>query len=192
MKKLFGLAALLLFPTASLAACPGWLKPDRWEFRTGYGYQYTNNSRPHHFDMVHFLPSAAVPIRETGDSAPAWMRGRLEWAPELFLALFTHPYVRPVIGVTPLQFRYVFETKCRLHPYLFAGAGFLYAHINRRETRSDWNFNPQGGAGLYYALNGAVSLILEYRHLHISNSGLHEDNAGLNAHTFLAGVSFKR
>ena len=193
MKKLpvfAAMAAMALFPVRSEAAWKEVFHPERWEFRTGYAHQYTNNSRPNHFQFAPVLPSVVVPIGQP--VRKGWLQGQFEWNPELFLALFTQPYDRPLIGITPLQFRYVFRPKFRIHPYLFAGAGFLYAHINRRETRSDWNFNPQFGAGFYYTLSDALSLILEYRHIHISNAGLHEDNAGLNAHTFLAGVSFKR
>ncbi len=166
------------------------LEVNRCELRAGYAYQYTNRSRPNNFQLLALLPSASVAL--AGVERPGFLHGRLEWAPELFLGLFTHPYDRPLIGVTPIQFRYVWETPCRVKPYLFGGVGILYANVSRRETRKDLNFNPQGGAGIYYALNDDTSLILEYRHIHISNAGLHEDNAGLNTHTFLAGVSIKK
>jgi len=162
----------------------------RWELRTGYGYQYTNNSRPNNFQVTPLYPSLAIPLTEPRGSS--WYRGRFGWNPELFLAFFSHPYVRPIFGVTPLQFSYSFESpKGRFSPYLFAGAGVLWANVNRRETRSDTNFNLQGGAGARYRMTERTALILEYRHIHISNAGLHEDNAGLNTHTFLVGVSIK-
>lgn len=193
MRKFLGLSvaiALFLFPVGSQAAWKDLLNPERWEFRAGYGYQYKDTkARPHNFQLLNFMASAAVPMG--GQKGSGWSKGHFEWAPELWLGLFTHPYTRPLIGIIPLQFRYVFEPEGGVHPYVFGGAGFLYANVNRRETRSDWNFNLQGGAGLYYSLNESASLILEYRHVHLSNAGLHEDNAGMNNHTFLAGVSFK-
>lgn len=188
----FAAAALvLLSPGRSMAAWKDSLRPQRWEVRAGYGTQYIDKkSRPHHFQLLHLLPSVSVPIGKP--VAQGWLHGQFEWAPELFLGLFTHPYVRPLIGVTPLQFRYVFQPDWRLHPYLFAGAGILYANVNRKETGKDLNFNPQFGSGFYYALNPSTSLIVEYRHVHISNAGLNERNSGMNNHTFLAGVSFKK
>lgn len=194
MKRGVGLAAaaaVFLFPVCSQAGWKDISHPEHWEFRAGYGFQYKHSkARPNNYQLLNFTVSPTVPVGSPLQSG--WFKGRFEWAPELWLGFFTHPYDRPLIGITPLQFRYVFEPKCRIHPYLFSGIGFLYANVNRRETRSDWNFNPQVGAGLYYALNDAASLILEYRHVHISNAGLHEDNAGLNAHTFLAGVSLRK
>lgn len=190
MKKLFALGAaagLLFFASGSYAG----VHPERWEFRAGYGYQYKDTkSRPHNFQLLNFMASTAVPMGEQRRSG--WFKGRLEWAPEFWLGLFTHPYDRPLIGAIPLQFRYLFQPEWKPRPYLFAGAGILYANVNRKETQKDLNFNLQVGAGFYYALSETASLILEYRHVHLSNAGLHESNSGMNTHTFLAGVSFRR
>ena len=193
MKRLLsiGAIAVVFFPPEW---CSGaWakeLKVDRWDLRTGYAYQYTNNSRPNNYELIPVLPSVVIPLTEP--VGPKWLRGRFEWAPELFLALFIHPYARPLAGVTPLQFRYMLEPKGRWSPYAFCGGGVLNVDINRRETDSHINFNLQGGVGISYALNDKVSLLLEYRHIHISNAGLDEDNSGLNTNTFLAGISVKK
>jgi len=190
---LWVLAAVAVIPLLSSRSFAAWTdspRPDRWEFRTGYAYQYTNSKRPTNFELVPFFPSASLPAGKQVGSG--WLRGQWEWAPELFLATMIHPFMRPILGVTPLQFRYVFQPECRIHPYLFAGAGILYGDFDRRETGNRLNFNPQFGAGIYYALNQSVSLILEYRHIHISNAGMDERNSGLNTHTFLVGVSLKK
>lgn len=167
-----------------------WPTPAAWECRTGYGYQYKNRQRPNNYQVHPFLPSAVVPMgRVVG---PSWLRGRWAWQPELFLALFTHPYVRPILGLTPLQFRCTLEPLGRWSPYGLLGAGVLYANVNREETSGDLNFNLQGALGLQVALSKDVALLVEYRHIHLSNAGLHEENSGLNTHTFLAGLSLQR
>ncbi len=176
---------------SSVGAAASWTeKITNWDLRAGYGYQYTNSTRPNHFQVVEVLPSFRMPL--SGSMGPDWFRGKFVWNPELNLALFTNPYVRPMIGITPLQFQWAWDTHCRFKPYVFAGAGILYANINRRETRKDLNFNLQPGIGFYYELNADTSLIAEYRHVHVSNAGLHEDNAGMNTHNFLVGVSVKK
>lgn len=179
------LALGLFFPERVLAEQGS--KAKRLELRAGYGYQYTNESRPNNFQVISLLPSLSVPL--TGPVGPSFGKGRFEWSPELIAAFFIHPYLRPMLGATPLQFSYALEPKGRFLPYLFAGTGILWANVNRRESRSDLNFNIQGGVGTRYRVSERTSLILEYRHMHISNAGLHEDNAGLNTHTFLVGVS---
>ena len=162
----------------------------RWELRAGYGYQYTNESRPHNFQVLSLLPSLSVPLSDP--MGPSFIRGRWAWMPELHLALFTHPYVRPIFGITPLQFSYSLEPwGGRISPYLFVGAGVLRAYVNRRETGSRINFNPQGGMGARIKLTDKASFILEYRHTHISNAGLDEDNSGVNTNNFLFGISLK-
>ncbi len=174
-------------------ACAGDPKPphpQRLEFRTGYGYQYTNETRPTHFQITPLLFSKAFPISES--MGPTWFRGHFDWHPELTLGVFSHPYVRPIVGVTPVQFDYALEPRGPFSPYFLIGTGFLYADINRRESRSDWNFNIQGGIGTHVRIIKKTSLILEYRHIHASNAGLHEDNAGLNTHTFLVGFSIEQ
>ncbi len=133
-----------------------------------------------------------LPLTGELSLGPDWLLGRFEWNPELHFAMFTHPYNRPIIGITPLQLRYVFAERGRFSPYGIAGAGVLHSNINRAETGSAFNFNLQFGVGTLYRVSDKASLIAEYRHLHISNGGIDEDNLGLDAHTFLAGVSIKR
>lgn len=196
------LASLVLCPPTALAARPRWLAaPARWELRTGYGYQYTNEARPNNYQIHPLLPSLVIPL--SGPMGPGGLRGRWAWNPELLFILFTHPYDRLAYGITPLQFRYELvalgrwpagrggaqSDAGRWSPYVTLGAGVLHAVIHRRETRADTNFNVQGAVGVRWGLTPRTGLLLEYRHIHISNAGLHEDNAGLNTHTFLAGVS---
>lgn len=163
----------------------------RWELKTGYGYQYTHaKSRPNNFQIHLLLPSAVIPL--TAPVGPSWLRGQLEWNPELMLAVFSHPNTRPMLGITPLQFQYSLKPAGKWSLFAHLGAGFLWANINTRETRSDWNFNLQEGIGVRYRLSSRASLLVEYRHIHISNAGLHENNSGLNSNTFLAGLSLER
>ena len=184
-----GLFFWLVCFTRTAVAFPGF-QEKRWELRAGYGYQYTNESRPHNFQVLSLLPSLSVPLSDP--MGPSFIRGRWEWMPELHLALFTHPYVRPIFGITPLQFSYNLEPwGGRVSPYVFVGAGVLRTYVNRRETGSRINFNPQGGVGTRIKLTDRTSLILEYRHIHISNAGLNEDNSGVNTHNFLFGISLK-
>ena len=187
--RIMALALVLGFSTAASAECLA-DKITHWDLRTGYGYQYTNSTRPNHFQIRELLPSFRMPLSDS--MGPPWFRGKFVWNPELHLAVFEHPYVRPLLGVTPLQFQWAWDTHSRFKPYVLAGAGILYANINRRETRSDLNFNLQPGIGVYFEINANTSLMAEYRHIHISNAGLHEDNAGMNTHTFLIGISVKK
>ncbi|MBI4227833.1 MAG: porin family protein [Candidatus Omnitrophica bacterium] len=186
-----GLSLSLIVGLALLLAPHAWAIPRaaRWELRAGYGYQYTVRQRPNNYQLHPIMWSTVIPL--SGAMGPAWLRGRWAWNPELWGAFFSHPYVRPLIGVTPLQVQYRLNPIGRWTPYGLLGAGILYANINREETMADVNFNIQGALGIQYALSDRTAVLVEYRHLHISNAGLHEENSGLNTHTFLAGVSVK-
>ena len=179
--------SVVALSAAPAAAWPAWLRPSSWELKTGYGWQYTNHKRPTNFQLHLLLPSVVIPL--SGVMGPSWLRGRWTWNPELLVAIFSHPYVRPMFGFTPLQFRYELEPIGRFHPYGLLGAGVLHSRINRGETGARTNFNLQAGLGIRYALTARTGLMVEYRHIHISNSGLEEHNTGLNTHTVLAGLS---
>jgi len=174
-------------PATPVAAWPS-LTPTRWELKTGYGYQYKNpETRPNNYQVHYLLPSLVVPL--TDPIGPAWARGRFTWNPEVTLGFFTHPNNRPILGVAPLQARYEWEPIGRWSPYLLAGLGVLYAKINARESGSEINFNLSEAVGVRYRWTQKASLLVEYRHIHISNAGLDEPNSGLNTHTFFAGVA---
>ncbi len=188
-KILLALFVVLLVSAGIDEAASAGLRPHRWDLRLSYGYQYTNTSRPSNFQVISVMPSAVIPL--TDPVGPGWFRGRLQWNPELNLGLFIHPYDRPILGINPIQFHWEWQTPCRWKPYLFAGTGFLYANVNRRETRSDSNFSLHGGIGTYFDFSERMSFIAEYRHAHISNAGLHEDNSGINTNSFLLGLSIR-
>ncbi len=171
-------------------AWPAWLRPSRWELKAGYGWQYTNRFRPNDFQVISLLPSFVVPVSDR--IKLLCTHGQFEWNPELLLATFQYPYVRPILGITPLQFQLSFDPIHRVQPYLLAGAGVLYANVNRIEAGSKANFNLQVGAGLRYPISKETSLLVEYRHVHVSNAGLDNPNHGLNMHNFYLGVSVKR
>ncbi len=170
----------------------GWQHPlqvERLELRTGYAIARNDDDHPTGFQTVPLLPSAVIPLTDT--VGPPHLRGRIEWAPELFLASFTYPYARPLLGANFFQFRYEFEPKGRWTPYVIGSFGVLHAKVDRQETGSDFNFNVESGLGARYAMTDSAALALEYRHIHISNSNLDENNSGIDSETILAGLSIK-
>lgn len=169
----------------------GWNQPhlERVELRTGFAVALNDTEHPTGFEFVPALPSLVVPLTETIDPGLDFLKGKIEWNPELFAASFVYPYARPLIGFNPLQFQYALEPRGKWEPYGMAGLGVLHSNIERRETGSDFNFNLDFGIGTRYRLNPKTALLLEYRHIHISNAGIDESNAAIEANTFLTGVS---
>lgn len=162
---------------------------ERVEFRTGYGVVENDKNQKTHFQLTPLFPSVVIPL--TRPIGPSWARGRIEWNPELFIVILSNPYVRPMLGMDPIQFRYQLEPIGRWSPYVLGTAGILYANVHRQETNSDLNFNIGIGVGTRYAVTDKTWLLLEYRHVHISNAGIKNQNSGIDSDNFLAGISRK-
>jgi len=162
---------------------------ERVEVRTGHSIGRNNPTQPSGFQITQVMPSAVYPLTER--VGPDWAPGRIVWAPELFLAVASEPFVRPMLGVHPVHFRYEFETDGNWKPYLLFSLGFMYANVERPETGSDFNFSLASGIGVRYRLDENRAWIFEYRHLHVSNQDLDDMNEGIDAHTALVGYSFE-
>lgn len=170
---------------------PAPFRAERVEFKVGYALGNNNNSQSTGFQYAPAALSAVVPMTDWQGSG--WWKGRVDWNPELLTGTFTYPNVRPLVGLTPLQFRYQFAPRGHWWPYFQSGFGGVYSRINNRvETGKDLNFNLMIGAGIAYALNEGTSLMLEYRHHHFSNGDTDEYNSGIDANAVLAGVSLRR
>lgn len=180
-------AAIALFLGSLI---PGWnlpLRPERVELRAGHAIANNNSAQPSGFQLTQVLPSLDVPL--TRPFGPSWARGRILWNPELQFGLFSAPYVRPLWGIQPFQFRYEVELPHRWSVYSVAGVGAIYANIERPETGSDGNLSLVLGAGARYAVAPRTSWLLEYRHQHISNAGSDDQNGGIDSHVVLFGIS---
>ena len=159
------------------------------ELRLSYSLAHNTTNQPSGFQTAILMPSLVIPT--THRMGPPWLRGRVEWNPELFLGLFTYPYIRPILGVSPVQFRYILNPIHQWSPYLMGGVGAVIANVERPETGSDYNVLISLAAGTQYTLTDKTSLILEYRHTHISNGGTHPHNSGIDSDSVVAGVSLK-
>lgn len=181
-------ALALLF--ASLI--PGWrhpLKTERAELRVGHGIADRNSDQPSGFQLTSLFASAEVPLTEP--IGPPRARGRIVWNPELELGIFSVPNVRPLVGLHPVQFKYVLEPIGKWSPYLIAGVGAIHSKIDRPETGSDYNISLMLGAGIRYLLSPNTSWLLEYRRRHVSNISTSDQNSGIDSHNILAGISIR-
>lgn len=164
-------------------------RAERVELRVGHGIANNDEFQPSGFQLTSLLPSIDIPL--TKIIGPSWARGRVMWNPELQLGMWSYPYVRPLIGIHPLQFKYEFEPVDRWTLYGLTGWGGIYSNIERPETATDGNFSLAIGGGLRYAVTDRRSYLLEYRHQHYSNYGSDDQNNGIDCHTLLLGISHR-
>ena len=118
-----------------------------------------------------------------------WFRGNLEFRAELFTGAQFSPETEWFVGLTP-HLRYNFATGTRWIPYIDAGAGVTATGIGHPDLSGTFEFNLQGGVGMYYFLKPNVALTADVFYMHWSCAGINKPNLGLNGITGLLGVSF--
>lgn len=77
-----------------------------------------------------------------------------------------------------------------LSPYIKLIVGVSYNNMKIEGMGMDFNFVTSGGAGMMWSGWDAMSLMFEYRIMHLSNAGLSEQNEGLNMHCLMIGRRF--
>jgi len=81
------------------------------------------------------------------------------------------------------------ETKS-FRPYIEGGAGIVYSDFQVKGQGLRLNFNPQAGIGTEWQSASTARWYSAVRAYHISNGGLHRDNRGINAVTWMLGIFF--
>ncbi len=104
-----------------------------------------------------------------------------------YLTVFQHQTVH--VGGLAALLKYNIRTGTPWTPYLVGGAGLAFASQRLPHGGTGFNFLPEGGLGLQYALTPRSLLGVEWRLQHFSNAGISSSNAGLNMSLFLIGFS---
>ena len=90
-----------------------------------------------------------------------------------------------------LIYEHRFTTSAGVHPALKAGAGILYSNTEVPPGETRLNFSLLVGFALDIDLSRRWQLAPEYRFHHVSNANTGPVNPGINAHTYVIGVSIK-
>ena len=122
---------------------------------------------------------------------PAIARNRLRLALEVGGA-FIHGDQRSHDGefaFSPLIFDYRFDVGQALVPFVDGGEGLVLTTLDALNIGGPFEFSSQAGGGihLFFTHEDAVTLAVRYRH--ISNSGIKEQNSGLNTLFLIIGLS---
>ena len=119
---------------------------------------------------------------------PAWVRGRFEWAVEVVpvFAEWSAGKARG-LGLTPLGWRWNFEPRGRLAPYLEVGGGALWTSAPIPSGTTGSNFTAHAGVGVRVFSAHGQGLVVGYRLHHISNGNRLRRNPGVNAHMLTVG-----
>ncbi|MCX5705045.1 MAG: acyloxyacyl hydrolase [Candidatus Omnitrophica bacterium] len=115
-------------------------------------------------------------------------KGLLELQLEPFINTVVSPNNNVEIG-SNFVLKYAFPLTKKFYPYVEGGLGMLYMSQHTREQSTQYNFLPQGGAGLMYFLKDNLALTVGYRYRHLSNNSFKSPNSGINVDMYLAGLS---
>jgi len=93
------------------------------------------------------------------------------------------------LGFTPML-----KLSCLIFPgvlaYIEGGAGMITESIDSPALAHAFNFTPQAGGGLDFAITQQMALSVAYRFRHSSNAGIYKENPAFNVNFFQAGVAY--
>jgi opacity protein-like surface antigen len=104
-----------------------------------------------------------------------------------YLTVFQHQTVH--VGGLAALLKYNVRTGSRWIPYLVGGVGVSFASHRVPHHGTSFNFTPEGGLGLQYAVTPRSLLGVEWHLQHLSNARTSSWDAGLNLSLFLLGFS---
>jgi hypothetical protein len=93
------------------------------------------------------------------------------------------------VGITPLL-----KARVLLFPGVFGfiegGAGLIAESFDSPAVAHTFNFTPQVGAGVDFALRANLAATVAYRFRHSSNAALYKENPAFNCHFFHGGLTY--
>jgi opacity protein-like surface antigen len=120
--------------------------------------------------------------------------GNLELLAELTGSLVYEGFGDYVAGIAGIVRYNVTGLHPRLVPYVQGGVGLVYTDAHQDPTQKaigqGFNFAPRAGLGFRYLLSESWSLDAEGVYEHISNAGMDDRNAGVNAFGGFVGVTY--
>ncbi len=186
MKRIFFIVVYLLI--FSLASELGWGKSlESIEIFSGYLRADLNEQDD--YRVVPLMMSFGFDLKPLLEKVGIRSAGLIEFQLEPFLNVVTSPNDNIEAGLT-LLFKYAFPLGERFKPYIKFGAGPLYISQHTREQSTQFNFVDTAGVGFSWFIKKDLALSFEYRYRHLSNASIKHPNKGIDATSFLVGVSF--
>ena len=138
----------------------------------------------------YLLPSISWGRILSGPVGPGVLRGRFEWAVEV-IPVFTqfNPERTYGFGVTPLLWRWNFDSRGNIAPFAELAGGALWTRDPVPAQTTTANFTAHASYGIRYFFRPNQAFVVAYRLHHISNGNRLERNPGVNAHVLQVGFS---
>lgn len=182
---LFGMGLFCLFPVTPVAAESAWSQPERMGLALYGGSSYNPQDGPtyallsacllYDYDAIwfHRAPDALrFKVEANLGVADIETSTRLVAAAQMMALIYAE-------GLATPSFR----------PYAEAGIGLIYTDFQVYGQGLRINFNPRFGFGFEFGSNGRPWYAAVHAH-HVSNSGLNEENRGINSVMLQVGRYF--
>jgi len=152
----------------------------------GFGVVLFNSSSDHKY----MLSTVSWGRVLSGPLGPGVLRGRFEWAIEL-VPLFRQytPDETVGAGITPLTWRWNFESHGRVAPFAELAGGLLWTRDPVPTGTTTANFTAHLTYGIRYFFHPRQAFVAGYTFHHISNGNRLEKNPGVNAQVLQVGIS---
>lgn len=140
-------------------------------------------------NAVYVLPRIGMVLsREMGKGL---LSGNFELQLEPTYARYWNPFPADLAGGT-MVFKYNFLAFGRWMPFWDLGVGAIWTNLAPRipEQSTQFNFLLESGPGIHYFVTERLAFNIGVRFQHISNAGIGDRNAGLNATLGYMGISF--
>lgn len=183
MKKALVLTVFFL----CLAKLPSTYALDGVEVLSGYLDGYLDDTKKD-YQAVPLLVGLIFDMKPLTSKIGLNPKGRVDFILEPFINTVTSPNSNVEVGSNFL-FEYVFPLSEKFQPYVKGGLGALYMSQHTLEQVTQYNFLPQGGAGIRYFIKNNIALDFEYRYRHLSNASLKHPNSGINSNMYLGGIT---
>ncbi|MFP6663242.1 MAG: acyloxyacyl hydrolase [Deltaproteobacteria bacterium] len=140
--------------------------------------------------IMPFMVHAGLRFPDLVDEPLRRVNLHLQWIVEGWVAPLFGPETTFEIGVNPIAFRLAWDRGQPIVPFASAGIGLLYTGLRDIGLGEGFQFDETVGFGVEYFVEENLSLSLAYRYRHMSNAGIYDDNAGLDTHYALIGLSW--
>jgi len=154
---------------------------------TGYFHGYMDNTEKD-YNAVPLLVGINYDLKPWIAKIGLNTQGSFNFVLEPFINTVIEPDSNVEVGSNFLL-KYGFPLTAKLQPYVKGGLGILYMSQHTKEQSTQYNFLPQGGAGLQYRITNNIALNMEYRYRHLSNAAIKHPNSGIDVSMYLCGVT---
>ncbi len=139
-------------------------------------------------ELIGLLPRFGIGLSDPVGT-DSWYHGNLELLVEANLLVAYGPK-GGFLGGLGLAFRYNFLGFESVVPFVEIGGGVAQLELDLEDQSDGLGFTAHGGLGVHWWLSEHTAFTASWRLQHVSNAGVGRDNAGINASTFLVGLSY--